>query len=119
MHVLHITLGRRGRHQAQVALHSLVPSRLQPCRIQFSGKQGRFQFKTQHNMQVVGYLIRLYADQRRLHAIGGPLEAIQAQGTPVRISRESQLFPTQACPFEIMEDSHWQRLAGRGGLLIL
>ena len=47
------------------------------------------------------------------------LEAIQAQGTPVRISRESQLFPTPACPFEIMEDSHWQRLAGKGALVIL
>lgn len=47
------------------------------------------------------------------------LEALQAQGTPVRISRESQLFPTQSCPFDIMEDSHWQRLAGRGALIIL
>jgi hypothetical protein len=47
------------------------------------------------------------------------LEAIQAQGTPVRISRESQLFPTEAGPFEVMEDSHWQRLAGRGEIIIL
>ena len=47
------------------------------------------------------------------------LEAIQAQGVPVRISRDSQLFPTPNCPFEIMEDSHWQRLAGRGEIVIL
>lgn len=47
------------------------------------------------------------------------LEALQARGTPVRVSRESQLFPLEPLPFEVMEDSSWQRLAGRGGLTIL
>jgi hypothetical protein len=55
-------------------------------------------------------------DDPQAHRI---LEAVQAQGTPVRISRESQLFPTEAGPFEVMEDSHWQRLAGRGEIIIL
>ena len=47
------------------------------------------------------------------------LEALQARGIAVRISRESQLFPTGDSPFEIMEDSQWQRLAGRGEIVIL
>lgn len=47
------------------------------------------------------------------------LEALQARGTQVRISRESQLFPTEGGPFEVMEDTHWQRLAGRGELQII
>jgi hypothetical protein len=47
------------------------------------------------------------------------LEAIQARGVPVRISRESQLFPQESSAFEIMEDSFWQRLAGRGGLTLV
>jgi len=47
------------------------------------------------------------------------LEALQSRGTPVRISRDSQLFPSADTPFELMEDSQWQRLAGRGELIIL
>ena len=47
------------------------------------------------------------------------LMSLQAQGTPVRISRESQLFPMEPGSFEIMEDSQWQRLAGRGEIIIL
>ena len=47
------------------------------------------------------------------------LETVQARGTPVRVSRESQLFPLEPGPFETMEDSQWQRLAGRGALTIL
>ena len=47
------------------------------------------------------------------------LEGLQARGTAVRISRESQLFPSGDSPFEIMEDSQWQRLAGRGEIVIL
>lgn len=47
------------------------------------------------------------------------LERLQARGTAVRISRESQLFPLEPGPFEIMEDSRWQRLAGRGDITIL
>ena len=47
------------------------------------------------------------------------LEALQARGTPVRVSRESQLFTLEPAAFEIMEDTQWQRLAGRGELNIL
>ncbi len=47
------------------------------------------------------------------------LEQLQARGTPVRISRECQLFTLEPAAFEIMEDSQWQRLAGRGELTIL
>jgi hypothetical protein len=47
------------------------------------------------------------------------LEALRDRGTPVRVSRESQLFPLEPLPFEVMEDSSWQRLAGRGGLTLL
>jgi hypothetical protein len=47
------------------------------------------------------------------------LQQLQARGTGVRLSRESQLFALDPLPFEIMEDSLWQRLAGRGGLTIL
>jgi len=47
------------------------------------------------------------------------LEQLQARGVPVRVSRESQLFALESTPFEVMEDSHWQRLAGRGSLTIL
>jgi len=47
------------------------------------------------------------------------LEALQARGTPIRVSRESQMFTLEPAVFEIMEDSQWQRLAGRGELTIL
>jgi hypothetical protein len=47
------------------------------------------------------------------------LEQLQARGVPVRVSRESQLFALEPLPFEVMEDSHWLRLAGRGALTIL
>jgi hypothetical protein len=47
------------------------------------------------------------------------LEQLQARGIPVRISRESQLFPLEPAAFETMEDSQWQRLAGRGELTLL
>jgi hypothetical protein len=49
----------------------------------------------------------------------GLLQQLQARGTPVRISRECQLFTLEPAAFEIMEDSQWQRLAGRGELTIL
>lgn len=47
------------------------------------------------------------------------LDQLLARGTPVRISRESQLFTLEPAAFEIMEDSQWQRLAGRGELTVL
>jgi hypothetical protein len=47
------------------------------------------------------------------------LATLQGRGIPVRISRESQLFPTGQVAFEIMEDTQWQRLAGRGEITIL
>jgi len=47
------------------------------------------------------------------------LQALQARGTPVLVSRESQLFPPEPGGFEIMEDTRWQRLAGRGEITIL
>ena len=46
------------------------------------------------------------------------LEQLQARGTRVRISRESQMFATDG-GFEVMEDSRWQRLAGRGELTMI
>ena len=59
--------------------------------------------------------LELLEDPQALRA----LEALQARGIPVRISREGQLFATGDSPFEIMEDSQWQRLAGRGAIVIL
>lgn len=47
------------------------------------------------------------------------LQQLQARGTQVRVSRDSQLFALEPVPFEIMEDSLWQRLAGRGGLTLI
>jgi len=48
------------------------------------------------------------------------LKGIQARGTPVRISRQSMLFPDgPEFAFEVIEDSQWQRLAGKGGLTII
>lgn len=50
----------------------------------------------------------------------GLLTAIQARGTPVRVSRESLLFPDgPEGAFEVIEDSQWQRLAGKGELTVL
>ena len=45
--------------------------------------------------------------------------ALRARGVPVLVSRESQLFPEEPGGFEILEDSRWQRLAGRGEITIL
>ncbi|BDU72309.1 hypothetical protein [Mesoterricola silvestris] len=48
------------------------------------------------------------------------LTALQARGTPVRVSRGSLLFPDgPGGAFEVIEDSQWQRLAGKGELTIL
>jgi hypothetical protein len=48
------------------------------------------------------------------------LERLRARGVRVRISRDSQLFPSEwGERFELLEDSHWQRLAGRGELTII
>jgi len=47
------------------------------------------------------------------------LAALRARGVPVLVSRESQLFPEEPGGFEILEDSRWQRLAGRGEITIL
>jgi hypothetical protein len=51
------------------------------------------------------------------------LEQLQARGTPVRVSREGHMFSQMLIqkpnPFEVMEDSHWQRLAGRGALTLI
>lgn len=48
------------------------------------------------------------------------LTALQARGTRVRVSRESLLFPDgPEGAFEVIEDSQWQRLAGKGDLTIL
>jgi hypothetical protein len=48
------------------------------------------------------------------------LEALQARGTAIRISRESLLFPDgPGGAFEVIQDSQWQRLAGRGDLTII
>ena len=64
----------------------------------------RIEARTNHDVKAVEYWIR---------------EQLQARGIPVRISRESQLFTLEPAAFEIMEDSQWQRLAGRGELTIL
>ncbi len=48
------------------------------------------------------------------------LTALQERGTPVRISRGSLLFPDgPEGAFEVIEDSQWQRLAGKGELTVL
>jgi hypothetical protein len=48
------------------------------------------------------------------------LRSLQARGTAVRISRECLLFPDgPEGAFETIEDSQWQRLAGKGELTIL
>ncbi|NTV74229.1 MAG: hypothetical protein HGA66_08480, partial [Holophaga sp.] len=48
------------------------------------------------------------------------LTALQSRGTRVRVSRESLLFPDgPEGAFEVIEDSQWQRLAGKGDLTIL
>jgi len=47
------------------------------------------------------------------------LEDLRKRGIEVRVSRESQLFPTGDGAFELMEDSQWQRLAGRGEIIVL
>jgi hypothetical protein len=47
------------------------------------------------------------------------LATLQSRGIPVRISRESQLFGEEDNPFEVMEDRQWQRLAAKGGIVIL
>jgi len=48
------------------------------------------------------------------------LTALQERGTPVRISRGSLLFPDgPEGAFGVIEDSQWQRLAGKGELTVL
>lgn len=48
------------------------------------------------------------------------LSALQERGTPIRISRDSLLFPDlPEGAFEIIQDSQWQRLAGKGDLTML
>lgn len=48
------------------------------------------------------------------------LRALEARGTRVRISREGLLFPDgPEVAFEVVEDSEWQRLAGRGELTMI
>jgi len=48
------------------------------------------------------------------------LRALQARGTRVRVSRKSLLFPDgPEGAFEVLEDSLWLRLAGRGELTLL
>jgi len=48
------------------------------------------------------------------------LASLQARGTRIRVSRESLLFPDDpAGAFELIEDSLWQRLAGKGDLTII
>jgi hypothetical protein len=47
------------------------------------------------------------------------LEALNRRGVPVLVSRASRLFPGEGDAFEILEDSRWQRLAGRGEITIL
>jgi hypothetical protein len=59
--------------------------------------------------------LELLADPQALAV----LEQIQARGTKVQVSREGLLFVLDPPPFEVMEDSQWQRLAGRGALTIL
>jgi hypothetical protein len=49
----------------------------------------------------------------------GELEALRNRGVPVLVSRESRLFPGDQDGFDILEDSRWQRLAGRGEITIL
>lgn len=46
--------------------------------------------------------------------------ALEARGTRVRVSRDGLLFPDgPESAFGVIEDSEWQRLAGRGELIIL
>ncbi|HWQ08741.1 MAG TPA: hypothetical protein VN436_06535, partial [Holophaga sp.] len=48
------------------------------------------------------------------------LEAVQARGVPVRISRTSLAYERRAhAPFEILEDGEWQKLAALGGATII
>jgi hypothetical protein len=47
-------------------------------------------------------------------------QALEARGTRVRVSRDGLLFPDEPeSAFGVIEDSEWQRLAGRGDLIIL
>ena len=48
------------------------------------------------------------------------LQACQDRGIPVRLSSESLLFlGGDPGPFEVMEDSQWQRLLGQGSLTVV
>jgi hypothetical protein len=48
------------------------------------------------------------------------LEALQARGIPIRVSRESLAFlRREPTAFEILEDSEWQTLVARGSATIL
>ncbi len=72
-HPLHISRGAN----AQIGIHAIVPGWWQVFCINLAPEQGRFQFKTNHDVQIVGDFISFDANKGVFDSIDGAIKVIE------------------------------------------
>ena len=70
-----------GNGNAQILVHKTIPKRGDVLGRGLAGKQHALDLVAHHNMQWVGELVRLGADQRRLRDVHGAVERILVHAT--------------------------------------
>ena len=81
VHVLQHAFRIVGGDDAQVFLHFLVPDPRQVFRARPAFNEILLDFEPEHDVEIVGELIGLDSNQRRLYAIDGRVELFPVEGT--------------------------------------
>ena len=74
MHVLQTAVAIIGWRDAKVGLHCRTPSLRQVLQAKVALEQSKLKIEAQHDVQIVGYLVRVGADKRPRYLIDGAME---------------------------------------------
>ena len=74
MHVLQTAVAIVGWRDAKLSLHCRTPSLRQVLHAKLALEQSKLKIEAQHDVQIVGYLVRVGANERSRHLIDGTME---------------------------------------------
>ena len=77
MHVLQAAVAVVGRHHAQIGVHSLAPGFRQIFHRQAALQHLQLQIEPQHDVEIVGHLVGVAADQRARDLVDGAIEGVE------------------------------------------
>src|SRR5208337_3270655 len=100
MHVLQTAIAIVGWSKTEIGLHAGTPSLGKIFHAQMAFEQIQLQVETHHNMEVIGDLVGIRADQGSLHLVDRTVEGLEAYlpelvGERIPQSRE-KMFPEGA-----------------------